>query len=338
MESLPDENNIQAAGEPATDPSSYIHDVNVVIREKNDAKNKASWCDVDRLQTEKTRLRPEDKDKVKDFNIMSGNEIRNKSDTCTSIDIDSKDEVQRKVYSDDDLKSADQYFEIQSTDSSHACQYFEMETMASTVAVEDDTGRYMDDCVDDTQPMKPTSRGDNNSIEVGVNDNTIKHEAGNKFFNELYEKEIDMRSNFSEQEISDMRTSVAEQVNLLAKTIEEIDSRFKIKEIIPAGSAHEGTQVVRPCEYDYILVLDNLSKPGAVSLSVSPKHFKNNSLEFVHVKLENIEIRSIFNENIHNDNEILAHCPLPCIPSTIRWKCPTTAGSALQLCMIHFFP
>ena len=35
-------------------------------------------------------------------------------------------------------------------------------------------------------------------------------------------------------------------------------------------------------------------------MSVSSKHLKNNSLEFEHVKLEDSEIRSLFNEKIND--------------------------------------
>ena len=50
-----------------------------------------------------------------------------------------------------------------------------------------------------------------------------------KFLNELYDKKIELNNNFSEQEIKDIHEAVEEQVNLLAATIGELDSRLKYR-------------------------------------------------------------------------------------------------------------
>ena len=44
------------------------------------------------------------------------------------------------------------------------------------------------------------------------------------------------------------------------------DSRLKTKEVLLVGIAKEGTKIIRPCEYDFILMLDAFSKQGAVSI------------------------------------------------------------------------
>ena len=53
---------------------------------------------------------------------------------------------------------------------------------------------------------------------------------------------------------------------ILAKTVGVQDERLQIKVIIPVCSVREGTQIIRPCGYDCIFTLGNLSKPGVVSV------------------------------------------------------------------------
>ena len=83
-------------------------------------------------------------------------------------------------------------------------------------------------------------------------------------------------------------------LKLLAKRIGEQDERLQIKEIIPVGSAKEGTQIIRPCEYDCIFTLCNLSKPGVVS--IRPTNMNVSRRDYVFVMIENDETRSAFQE------------------------------------------
>ena len=118
-------------------------------------------------------------------------------------------------------------------------------------------------------------------------------ETLNIFLNELYDKQLDLKVKFSnDEEIRDIRDAVVKQTTVVAHTIGEIDSRLRIGEVIPVGSAREGTQIVRPCEYDFILTLDVLSKPGAVS--IIPADPDDAKREYMHVKLENPLMKSVF--------------------------------------------
>ena len=126
-----------------------------------------------------------------------------------------------------------------------------------------------------------------------------EYETLNRLLNELHEKELDLHNRYSDQELTDIREAVVKQVNLIAQRIYEIDSRLKTHEILLVGSAREGTQIIRPCEYDFILILDALSKRGAVS--IIPEDQEGDSREYMHVKLKDEDIRSIFHEFSDND-------------------------------------
>ena len=116
----------------------------------------------------------------------------------------------------------------------------------------------------------------------------------NTFLNDLYETKLDLNARFTDQEIGDIREAAKEQVKHIVQRIGEIEPRLEIAEIIPVGSARERTQVMRPCEYDFIIMLDRLSKPGCISLTDAEKGF-------VKVKLEDIELLPHFKDIVTSD-------------------------------------
>ena len=162
-----------------------------------------------------------------------------------------------------------------------------------------------------TQSLPTNSRISKNgassstAIEI-ITDIEKGNDTLNMFLNELHDKEIDINSNFSKQELVDIRTAVNEQVHLLAETIGEIEPMLKSQEVIPVGSAREGTQIVRPCEYDYILILEALSKPGAVALK-----FLSYDKQFMRVTPEDSDIRKLFHRLIGRNNAIKAGASFP---------------------------
>ena len=127
-----------------------------------------------------------------------------------------------------------------------------------------------------------------------------KNETANKFLNELYDKKLKLENKFSDQEIKDICEAVLKHVKMLAKSIGEIDLRLTLKEVIPVGSAREDTQIIRPCEYDFILILDVLSKPGVVSITPA-RVDQFGSLSFMNVKVEDNDVRSMFQNFIENN-------------------------------------
>ena len=139
-----------------------------------------------------------------------------------------------------------------------------------------------------------------NEIHKNGGDTDFEDSYGtfNKFLHDLYENKLALHNRFSAKEVSDIRAAVQEQVSLIAQRIYEIDSRLKVREVLPVGSSRENTQIIRPCEYDFIFLLDVLSRPGAVS--IIPEDAEGASREYVHVKMESDEVKSVFNEFSEN--------------------------------------
>ena len=157
----------------------------------------------------------------------------------------------------------------------------------------------------------------------------VTNETANKFLNELYNKKLDLKNKFSCQEINDIRTAVQQQVSLLATTIGDIDSRLKIQEVIPVGSAAEDTQIIRPCEFDSILILEALSQPGAVSLT--PAHPSDKNRTYMYVKLAGENTRSLFKELSENDYYLKATHWLPCLRQGLRDSFYSAINNAVML-------
>ena len=154
-----------------------------------------------------------------------------------------------------------------------------------------------------------TSTEDDQSSKHNCVVSEDKNETANRFLKELYDKKLDLNNKFSDQEIKDIHQAVQEIVTLLAKTIGKIDPRLKIQEVIPVSSAKEDTQTIRPCEFDYILLLEAFSKPGIVSLESLDSRHSNDS--FVYVKLEDDDVRLVFLECCENNYLRGSYC-LPC--------------------------
>ena len=183
------------------------------------------------------------------------------------------------------------------------------------------TEQFMDGQQYDTHIRLPIEEaGSNRTHLTDIHNGTL-----NMFLNDLYNREVDIKSNFSEQELLDIRTAADQQVNLLAETIGELDPRLRINEVLPVGSAREGTQIVRPCEYDYILILEALSMPGAVSLK-----FYKDDRQFMFVTPEDKETRSLFhgwlsaNEHIKASGEFFNR--------GLRWFFHSSVAQAVILC------
>lgn len=115
------------------------------------------------------------------------------------------------------------------------------------------------------------------------NECSTEEEILNRFLNDLYERKIRLQKD--EEEQCDIRNAVTEMVNNISTTVTAIDPKFRIGRKLLVGSASERTQIVQPNEYDFQLVLEELSdaidpinvsdcveKPGCVHIP-----FKNDA-------------------------------------------------------------
>ena len=88
-------------------------------------------------------------------------------------------------------------------------------------------------------------------------ESSTEEENLNRFLNDLYERKLSLLQD--EEEQRDIRDAVMEMVNKIATTVTAADPKFRIGRKLLVGSASEGTQIVLPNEYDFQLVLEELS-------------------------------------------------------------------------------
>ena len=122
------------------------------------------------------------------------------------------------------------------------------------------------------------------------------HPLLDRFFHELYHRKLDLNINFCDEEMSNIKDAVEKQIKILAQSVNEVDSRLTIGDIILVGSAKENTQIMKPCEFDFILTLDVLSKPGAVSIEQYGDGLCVNPNDCFFVKPKDIDTRSAFSD------------------------------------------
>lgn len=65
----------------------------------------------------------------------------------------------------------------------------------------------------------------------------------------------------SDQEVKDIETSVKEVLKKLVKTFLSSGEEYDVSDIIHVGSTFEGSKIMSPDEYDFMMVLQNLSGP-----------------------------------------------------------------------------
>ena len=159
---------------------------------------------------------------------------------------------------------------------------------------------------------------------------TLNHnETVNKFLHDIYDKEIDLNLRFSDLEINDIRDAVKKLVNKLALKVGDVDERLKIADAILLGSAREGSQIVRPCEYDFALTLKYLSNADAVSLQAADT--KDNSREYVHVNIKDRHTQTRFCELIDGkDARVLCSHWLPWYRKSLRGIFDRAIKTAVQ--------
>ena len=245
MESEPNANNSAAKSATGIGTDGYIGDVNVVILERNIAKFNASLCEVDRFQTETTSFLSKYNDKIKDLKVADKiTDTTKNKEVDGNISINIGDEVPRKANpcNGDEIDIL-----AKCTDTGNDRHCLGIRTMFAKEDISSMGETQAEPSIDwqhlDTHVLLPIE-------DARVTDTSVQNSTGTRFLNDLYEREVDIKTHFRDEEILDIRSAVDQQVKLFVKTIGEIDPRLRIREVIPAGSSREGTNIVRPCEYD----------------------------------------------------------------------------------------
>ncbi|XP_053405469.1 uncharacterized protein LOC128558964 [Mercenaria mercenaria] len=75
-----------------------------------------------------------------------------------------------------------------------------------------------------------------------------------------------VRSNLESTEAEEIAEAIYACVERIMCDVVKEEPRFRSSDIIKVGSFYEGTKILEPNEFDFLVVIDELSKPGAVSV------------------------------------------------------------------------
>ena len=274
-------------------------DANVIIHNVNNVESTKSHGCPERNDGVMYKSNNANGDRI---NVLTGNSKNKILSDSTVIKIDTRSDTRQNVIANTNT------LDIRLVDKENNSNKVELCTLVSL--------ERNDSSTDESQ----------NKVNVPTPDGNKIFE---RFLKDLYEKKLDLHNRFSDKEIKDIRTAVIEKVNLIVNMIYKIDSRLKVNDVLLVGSAKEGTQIIRPCEYDIILILEALSKPGTVSMI--PEEPDSDSREYMRVKLEDADVRSVFGEFCNNDC-IKATRWLPWEHHGLRDLFATAVSQAVVLC------
>ena len=117
----------------------------------------------------------------------------------------------------------------------------------------------------------------------------------NSFYNDLYAHNICYA--VSEEEADDIRGAVKQIVEKITNIIGNIDTRLLISEVVLVGSAKEGTQIILPEEYDFLLILEVLSHQGVICVNKACPGKENR----VHAIIKDNKVKRQFQDLLQGD-------------------------------------
>ena len=117
-------------------------------------------------------------------------------------------------------------------------------------------------------------------------------DALNKYFDKICAKKIQLK--YSNAEILDIRHAVTMMITLIATRIGIIDKRLKVTDKILVGSSAEGTQILKPNEHDFQLVIGEFSQANAIS--AKKEHRKKDCC--VHIQPEDERLKKEWNRSM----------------------------------------
>ncbi|XP_060574787.1 uncharacterized protein LOC132732393 [Ruditapes philippinarum] len=79
-------------------------------------------------------------------------------------------------------------------------------------------------------------------------------------------------------------------INTWLHEVEQINPLYKVSELIPVGSYAEGTKIIQADEFDYLAVIEELSKPDVIKIDASESDI-NHSLVKVAVANEKLKLK-----------------------------------------------
>ena len=67
-----------------------------------------------------------------------------------------------------------------------------------------------------------------------------------------------------------IQRAVRKNIDIILAELADKEQLFKVSEVIQVGSYAEGTKILEPDEFDFLVVIEDLSIPGATAVNFDP--------------------------------------------------------------------
>ncbi|XP_045208534.2 uncharacterized protein LOC123560404 [Mercenaria mercenaria] len=97
-------------------------------------------------------------------------------------------------------------------------------------------------------------------------ENTEQTDKGDNLSCLIQDTVLSLQENVKCEKAIKLQKAVAACINIFLAEVTKEEPMFKPAELIQVGSFAEGTKILEPDEFDFLVVIDELSKPGAVAI------------------------------------------------------------------------
>ncbi|KAH3787646.1 hypothetical protein DPMN_165773 [Dreissena polymorpha] len=103
-----------------------------------------------------------------------------------------------------------------------------------------------------------------------LNDSKGSSSSEESFSHLVEQKVLSLRRNIISERAEQIAEVVYRSVYVILEKVRELEPRFTVSEILKVGSYFEGTKINEIDEFDFLVVIKELSKPGAIHINKEP--------------------------------------------------------------------
>ncbi|KAH3809511.1 uncharacterized protein LOC127833489 [Dreissena polymorpha] len=140
-----------------------------------------------------------------------------------------------------------------------------------------------------------------------LNDSKVSNSNEESFSHLVEQKVLSLRRNIISERADKIADVVYRSVNVILDKVSELEPRFTVSEILKVGSYFEGTKIDKIDEFDFLVVIKELSKPGAIHLNKIPDVFDEGYLIYtaepgmVQIKLQDDDLKIKWRKYVVDD-------------------------------------
>ncbi|KAH3787649.1 hypothetical protein DPMN_165776 [Dreissena polymorpha] len=138
-----------------------------------------------------------------------------------------------------------------------------------------------------------------------LKDSKVSNSGEESFSHLVEQKVLSLRRNIISERADKLAEVVYRSVYVILDKVSELEPRFTVSEILKVGSYFEGTKIDKIDEFDFLVVIKELSKPGAIHINKGPDVFDEGYLMkepgMVQIKLQDDDLKMKWRKYVIDD-------------------------------------